>query len=82
MTREVADADGVRWSCVEAFAGLAEDSEHADAARVKGTDRLRVVCTPSGGARSVRLQLPEDWRDALSDEDLLAAIRAGGDAPR
>lgn len=78
MTREVTDEEGARWSCAEAFAGLAEDAGHADAARVKGTDRVRVVCTPSGGARSVHLELPQDWREAVSDDDLLAAIREAG----
>jgi hypothetical protein len=34
-----------------------------------------VVCTPSGGAHSVRLDLPDDWESGLSDEDLAARIR-------
>ncbi|HST95102.1 MAG TPA: hypothetical protein VLJ78_10030 [Microvirga sp.] len=78
MAREITDAEGTTWSCIQAFAGLGNDPEKADAARVEGAgDRLQVVCTPSGGARSLRLELPEDWEKRLSDEDLLRAIRAG-----
>ena len=53
--REVTDADEIKWSCIEATAGVA------------------VVCTPSGGARSVRLDLPPDWR-RLPEVELLSAI--------
>jgi len=38
--------------------------------------RLQVVCTPSGGARSVRVELPERWHE-LPDAQLLRAIHAG-----
>lgn len=84
MPREVSDGDGTRWSCVQAYAGLsqgvAEDGERADAARVDGEeDRFRVVCTPSGGARTVELELPGGWEEALSDEELLAAVARGQD---
>lgn len=54
--REVTDADAIKWSCIEATAGVA------------------VVCTPSGGARSVRLEaLSSEWR-RLPDAKLLEAI--------
>jgi hypothetical protein len=82
MPREITDADGTTWSCIQAFAGLGNDPEKADAARVEGAgDRLHVVCTPSGGAKSLRLELPEDWETGLSDEALLNAIHshAAGD---
>jgi hypothetical protein len=61
MPREITDKDGITWSCIQAFAGLGNDPEKADAARVNGSDRLHVVCTPSGGAASVRLELPDGW---------------------
>lgn len=82
MPREVNDGEGVRWSCVQAYAGLAqhagEDAEKADAARVDGEpDRFRVVCTPSGGARTVELELPGGWEEEMEDEELLGAIREG-----
>ena len=78
MPREITDADGIAWSCVQAFAGLGNDPEKAEAARVDGSgDRLHVVCTPSGGAKSVRLELPRDWEKSMPDESLLEAIRSG-----
>lgn len=33
-----------------------------------------VVCTPNGGAQSVRIELPPSWAQDLSDSDLLEAI--------
>ena len=75
MPREVKDADGVTWSCIQAFAGLGKDAEKTEAARVDGTrDRFHVVCTPSGGAKSVRVELPGNWEKGLSDEELLQII--------
>jgi hypothetical protein len=75
MPREVKDADGVTWSCIQAFAGLGKDAEKTEAARVDGTrDRFHVVCTPSGGAKSVRVELPGNWEKGLSDEELLQLI--------
>ena len=77
MHRELTDADGVIWSCVQAFAGLGNDPEKAEAARVEGSaDRFQVVCTPSGGARSVRLELPRSWEERLTDEEILKAIHS------
>jgi hypothetical protein len=77
MPREVKDADGVTWSCIQAFAGLGQDAEKKEAARVDGSrNRFHVVCTPSGGAKSVRVELPGNWEKGLSDEELLQAIHA------
>ncbi|SEL30687.1 hypothetical protein SAMN05444354_105175 [Stigmatella aurantiaca] len=76
MPREVADAEGIRWSCIQAFAGLGKDAEKTEAARVEGAgNRFHVVCTPSGGAKSVRVELPGHWEKGLSDEELLRAIQ-------
>lgn len=78
MAREVTDGEGTTWSCVEAYAGLSEDGK-SELAKVEGTDRYRVVCTPSGGAQSVELELPAGWEEGLSDEELAAEIgRAAG----
>jgi hypothetical protein len=75
MPREVMDSDGITWSCIQAFAGLGKDPEKTEAARVDGSrDRFHVVCTPSGGAKSVRVELPGNWEKGLSDEKLLQAI--------
>lgn len=75
MPREVTDGEGTTWSCVEAYAGLSEEGK-SEAARVEGTDRYRVVCTPGGGAQSVDLELPAGWDDSLSDDELLREIES------
>ncbi|HEX2556034.1 MAG TPA: hypothetical protein VHL98_20240 [Microvirga sp.] len=81
MPREITDSEGIVWTCIQAFAGLGNDAEKQEAARVDGTrDRVHVVCTPSGGAHSVRLELPGDWENALPDEELATQIRAELDA--
>jgi hypothetical protein len=72
--REVTDEDGIAWTCIQAFAGLGNDAAKQDAARLPGSDRVAVVCTPSGGARSRRAALPTGWQ-TMNDGDLLAAIR-------
>jgi hypothetical protein len=77
MPREVTDADGITWSCIQAFAGLGNDLVRAAAARVEGMhDRIHVVCTPDGGARSVCSALPGGWEDERPDAEILAAIHA------
>lgn len=77
MPREVTDPDGVRWTCAQAYAGLSRDAEKEEAAKVEGEgDVYRVVCTPSGGARSVELELPGGWEEDLPDEELLRTIHA------
>jgi hypothetical protein len=62
--REVTDAEEIKWSCIEASTSKLRDDDAAAVA---------VVCTPSGGAQSVRLGLPPGW-GKLADADLLAAI--------
>ena len=76
MEREVQDGEGTTWRCVQAFAGLSDTEAAQEAARTDG-GRVQVVATPSGGARSVRLELPEHWKDGLSDDALVSAIQAG-----
>jgi hypothetical protein len=76
--REVTDAEQTTWSCVQAYAGMV-DGEAAQALEEKRAAEGRgvpVVCTPSGGAQSVRLELTHDWATTLSDDDLLAEIQA------
>lgn len=78
MPREVRDDDGITWSCVEAYAGLSGAA--GDAARADGPgERYRVVCTPSGGAKSVELELPAGWEESISDDDLLREIAGHAD---
>jgi hypothetical protein len=76
VAREVQDSEGIRWTCAQAYAGLSDGEEKDDAARVDGTDLVRVICTPSGGSTSVELELPLGWEDDLSDEALLQRISA------
>lgn len=77
MAREVTDADNVRWTCAQPYAGLEAtptDAATTELARVPGSDRVTVVCTPSGGAQSKRIELATDWETTLSDEALAQAI--------
>ena len=75
MPREIDDGDGVRRTCAQAYAGLTGQPVDESAAKVDGADRYRVVCTPSGGAKSVELELPGGWEESYSDEALLREIR-------
>lgn len=79
--REVTDDEGTTWSCVQAFAGLSDDGAAREAAEqaAEGDGKLAVVCTPRGGAQSVRVELPPDWA-SMPDERLLAAIAAARQA--
>ena len=75
MAREVTDTDSITWSCIQAYAGLSDNEEKSDAAKVSGEDDAYwVVCTPSGGAKSVRIKLSGDWENSYSDEELLDLI--------
>jgi hypothetical protein len=75
MPREITDGEGITWTCIQAFAGLCNNPEKADAARVEGSeDHVQVVCTPSGAARSVRIECPAEWETSMQDEQLLNAI--------
>jgi len=78
VPREVTDPEGIRWTCVEAYAGISGDA--GDAAKVDG-ERYRVVCTPSGASKSVELQLSGGWEDSLTDDDLLREIANARDDP-
>lgn len=70
--RSVTTRDGTAWTCLEALAEMPAAAKD----RLAGEGRRAVVCTPSGGAHSVRLTLAEGWR-AMPDSDLAAAIEAG-----
>jgi hypothetical protein len=75
IQREVQDAENTTWTCVQALSGLTGQAAEEAAERIeseKGT--VPVVCTPSGGEQSVRMELSKDWVDTMSDGDLLTAI--------
>ena len=74
MAREVTGEDDIVWSCAQAYAGLGE-GEAAERAEDEG-GRVEVVCTPSGGAKTVRLELARGWEESLEDEALLREIES------
>ena len=73
--REVNDSDNVRWTCVQALSGVKKVSEEK-AAEASGVENghVEIVCTPSGGAQTVRITLPLDWEEQVSDDQLLKEI--------
>lgn len=77
MGREVTDADGITWTCLQAYAGLSDGAVNQEKSRVnEQKDTYWVVCTPSGGAKSIRLELQGGWETSYSDEALLSAIES------
>ncbi len=73
--REVQGQDNVIWTCVEALSGIERETTEQAGADIQDEDgTVPVVCTPNGGERSVRLQLPSRWQDAFSDDELLDAV--------
>ena len=83
MARDVTDTDGVQWTLVQAFAGVSESAEARSAAERLATrdGHVAVVCTPSGGAQTVRTELPIGWEERLTDAQLLDAIASGAQTP-
>ena len=75
--RELRDPEGTTWTCAQAFSSLGDAVAEEAAERVQtAPGRVPVVCTPSGGAETVRLELAPDWDEQLTDDDLLDVIRA------
>ncbi len=82
--REIQDSGNILWTCVQALSGLSGEAAAEAAEKIESAEgNVPVVCTPSGGEQSVRLDLPKDWAERLSDADLLAAVEAarGKDGP-
>ncbi|GAB3530062.1 hypothetical protein GCM10027443_10180 [Pontibacter brevis] len=74
--REITDTNNTTWTCVQAYAGLdKEASERATELAENANGTVPVVCTPGGGAQSVRIALPKNWMDSLSDKALLSEIK-------
>lgn len=60
---------------MQAFSGMSKDkTEKATELAEDKRGQVTVVCTPSGGAQTVRLQLDENWNESISDETLIKAI--------
>lgn len=75
--RDVQDEQNVQWTCVQALAGVDGAAPEAAARRLESdSGTVPVVCTPSGGATSVRIELARGWEETVSDADLLEAIAA------
>ncbi|GAB2946375.1 hypothetical protein GCM10027048_09180 [Hymenobacter coalescens] len=75
--REVTDQHNTTWTCVQAYAAV-ESAATEQAVEKSETDEgnVPVVCTPSGGAQTVRLELAKNWLDELDDKALAEAIQA------
>ncbi|MCJ8165071.1 hypothetical protein MKJ04_09465 [Pontibacter sp. E15-1] len=73
--RDITDTQATTWTCVQAYGGLTDEKAEI-AASLTETDsgHVPVVCTPSGGAQSVRIELPKNWLEDTTDEALLASI--------
>lgn len=79
--RELTDKNGTRWTCVQAYTG--PGSENSETAKDVATDeenKIAVVCTPTGGAQSVRLRLKKNWLTELPEEKLLKKITSASDS--
>ena len=75
--REVMDHEKTTWTCVQALSGMSKESAEEAAEKLESdSGTVPVVCTPRGGARSVRLELETDWEKRVSDEVLVEKISA------
>lgn len=76
--REVTDKENTRWACVQAYSmSDAKVAEKATELTDNARGKVTVVCTPTGGAQTVRLQLDENWEEKMTDESLVEAISDG-----
>lgn len=77
--REVTDKENTRWTCVQAYAGM-EGKISGKTEKLSENDEgeVPVICTPSGGAQSVRITLQKDW-ELLPDDELATAIQHAQD---
>jgi hypothetical protein len=71
--RVVTDKEKTQWTCVQAFSAGDNPELAQKAKQINGNGKIDVVCTPSGGAQSVRLQLEDNW-EKLDDDVLVRLI--------
>jgi hypothetical protein len=76
MKQREIDAGGLKWTCVQALAGVTGEAAAAAQRKLEAADHVPVVCTPSGEAQSVRLNLAPDWLEGMGDDELASAIKA------
>ena len=75
--REVTDEEGTTWVCVQAYTATGgEKAKKANELTETEKNNVPVVCTPNGGAQTVRLKLPTDWMNELTNEEVLSKIGA------
>jgi hypothetical protein len=74
--REVTTPDNTKWVCVQALSGSINPEHTEKAAELAENEagNVPVVCTPTGGAQSVRLQLPANWFKSVPDKELIKKI--------
>jgi hypothetical protein len=77
--RELQDSDNIIWTCIQAFSGTNGEAAKQAAEKAANQGKVTVVCTPSGGEQTVRLELPENWVEEMSDDALMSALLAGRD---
>jgi hypothetical protein len=74
--REVQDEKKVTWKCVRVFGGTNGKAAAAAAEKSEENGEVEVVCTPSGGEKTVRLKLQSNWEQDLPDDDLIRSINS------
>lgn len=72
--REVSDTTNVKWTCVQAYSGTNDQDAGEITKKTQRNGKVQVVCTPSGGAQSARIEVDTKWVEELSDDDLLGHI--------
>jgi hypothetical protein len=72
--REVQDSNKLTWKCVQAFTATNGEAAEEATRMTEKNQHVTVVCTPSGQAQSVRLNLSPDWDQQITDEQLLTEI--------
>jgi hypothetical protein len=75
--REIQDSENVIWTCTQAFSGTDGEAARQAAEKAKNGGQVTVICTPSGGEQTVRLELQERWIEEMSDHALMEALFAG-----
>ena len=73
--RTLTDSDGTQWTFAQTLAEAGDTHAQARSVEQDAEDGVVVVATPSGGAQSVRLELPRDWDASLSDDELASLLQ-------
>ena len=73
--REVQD-ENTSWKCVQVFSAVSKETSKEAERLNSENDHVDVVCTPSGGAQTVRLSLQKEWYINLADNELRELIKS------